>query len=96
MEQTADKNLLSQMILLKCFRRRCCLNPTNDEHIISKFCQYTFKGYLIYLINESNALPIKVIMRTQQNKVVIDKLTNKISDNNLTIISIANRKPMQH
>jgi len=67
------------------------------NYIISKrIMAVTYFGdYLIYLINESNALPTKyIIVNAQQNdKQVdsdsIDKLTNKISElNNLTILPL--------
>jgi hypothetical protein len=74
------------------------------NYIISKrILAVTYFGdYLIYLINESNALPTKyIIVNAQQNDKQVDseffdKLTNKISElNNLTIIPIiSTEKPV--
>src|SRR5690606_17194408 len=73
------------------------------NYIISKrILAVTYFGdYLIYLINESNALPTKyIVVNAQQNdKTVdsenIDRLKSKISElTNLTLLSITSDKPV--
>jgi hypothetical protein len=73
------------------------------NYIISKrILAVTYFGdYLIYLINESNALPTKyIVVNAQQNdKTVdsenIDRLKSKISElTNLTLLSITTDKPV--